>query len=316
VRLDPSDNSNCSRFGCAELESAQLARSYLLPALFCACSLRAAEQHAVEGGLQDLENALENPPPDSRLMVRWWWFGASVTKPEIEREIRAMQQGGIGGFEVQPVYPMTLDDPSQGISNLPYLSSGFLDTWHFASEKAHELGVRMDVTLGSGWPFGGPYVPVTHAAGMLRIVKTLVPMGANAIPVPSMTVGEKLLAAFISQGDPQHLQLSGTTPLSIEHIREGRLSVQSGLSGQCTVLFFIESRTGMMVKRPAVGAEGFVLDHFDREATMNHLQNVGDRLMTALADRPPYAVFSDSLEVYGSDWTSKFSTTVSSTSRL
>lgn len=274
--------------------------------LIGACSLRAAEKHAVEGEFQDLENALENPAPDSRLMVRWWWFGASVTKPEIEREIRAMQQGGIGGFEVQPVYPMSLDDPSQGINNLPYLSSGFLDALHFASEKAHELGMRIDVTLGSGWPFGGPYVPITHAAGMLRIVKTLVPAGANAIPVPSMTVGEKLLAAFLSKGDPQHLQLSSTTPLSIEHIGEGRLFLESGLSGQYTVLFFIESRTGMMVKRPALGAEGFVLDHFDREATISHLQNVGDRLMEAFADRPPYAVFSDSLEVYGSDWTSNF----------
>ena len=270
------------------------------------CSLRAAEKHAIADRFQDLENALENPPPDSRLMVRWWWFGAAVTKPEIEREIRAMQQGGIGGFEVQPVYPMVLDNPSQGISNLPYLSSDFLDALHFASEKAHELGMRIDVTLGSGWPFGGPYVPITHAAGMLRIVKTLVPTGADAIPLPSMTVGEKLLAAFLSQGDPQHLQLSSTTPLSIENVGEGRLSLQSGPSGQYTVLFFIESRTGMMVKRPAVGAEGFVLDHFDREATMSHLQNVGDRLMEAFADRPPYAVFSDSLEVYGSDWTSNF----------
>ena len=36
------------------------------------------------------------------------------------------------------------------------------------------------------------------------------------------------------------------------------------------VLFFISSRTGMQVKRPAVGAEGFVLDHMNRAAT-DHL---------------------------------------------
>jgi len=29
-------------------------------------------------------------------------------------------------------------------------------------------------------------------------------------------------------------------------------------------LFFISSRSGMMVKRAAVGAEGFVLNHYDR----------------------------------------------------
>ncbi len=58
-----------------------------------------------------------------------------------------------------------------------------------------------------------------------------------------------------------------------------------------------------MVKRPAVGAEGFVLDHYDQKATENHLHAVGDRLLEAFGDHPPYAVFSDSLEDYGSNWT-------------
>ena len=69
------------------------------------------------------------------------------------------------------------------------------------------------------------------------------------------------------------------------------------------LIWFISSRTGMMVKRPAVGAAGFVLDHYDRAATEEHLRAVGDRLLSAFGDQPPYAVFSDSLEDYASDWT-------------
>ena len=68
-------------------------------------------------------------------------------------------------------------------------------------------------------------------------------------------------------------------------------------------IFFISSRTGMTVKRPAVGAEGFVLDHYDQQAIQTHLHAVGDRLMQAFGDHPPYAIFSDSLEDYESDWT-------------
>ncbi|HMJ61316.1 MAG TPA: glycosyl hydrolase, partial [Bryobacteraceae bacterium] len=67
--------------------------------------------------------------------------------------------------------------------------------------------------------------------------------------------------------------------------------------------FFIASRTGQQVKRPSVGAEGFVLDHYDRAAIEHHLRTVGDRLLHAMRGNTPYAVFSDSLEVYGSDWT-------------
>ena len=40
-----------------------------------------------------------------------------------------------------------------------------------------------------------------------------------------------------------------------------------------------------------------------RSAVDEHLKIVGDRLMQAFGDMPPYAVFSDSLEVYGTDWT-------------
>ena len=58
-----------------------------------------------------------------------------------------------------------------------------------------------------------------------------------------------------------------------------------------------------MVKRPAAGAAGFVLDHYDSSAIANHLHAVGDRLLSAFGDHPPYAVFSDSLEDYASNWT-------------
>ena len=33
------------------------------------------------------------------------------------------------------------------------------------------------------------------------------------------------------------------------------------------------------MKRPAIGAEGFVLDHYDQTAIEAHLHAVGDRLM-------------------------------------
>ena len=32
----------------------------------------------------ELRRGFERPPDDARMMVRWWWFGPSVTKPELE----------------------------------------------------------------------------------------------------------------------------------------------------------------------------------------------------------------------------------------
>ncbi len=64
--------------------------------------------------IQDLRRAFANPPNDSRIMMRWWWFGGAVSQPELERELRAMKAAGIGGVEIQPVYPVALDDPQSG----------------------------------------------------------------------------------------------------------------------------------------------------------------------------------------------------------
>ncbi|MBN1569632.1 MAG: glycoside hydrolase [Acidobacteria bacterium] len=245
----------------------------------------------------DLRISFMNPPDDCRIMMRWWWFGPAVTREELEREMKLMKDGGIGGFEVQPVYPLALDDAEAGIRNLPYLSDEFLDALRFTSEKAHELGLRMDLTLGSGWPYGGPLVSVRDAAGKLRIVRNSLPDNTRRMPVPDIGAGEKLVGAFLR---------AGSDIRELEEIKDGAIVLPEGLQGKQEVIFFISSRTGMMVKRPAVGAEGFVLNHYDRAAVEAYLTNVGDRLMKALRSHPPHAVFCDSLEVFESDWTSDF----------
>src|SRR5689334_12197481 len=93
--------------------------------LFCAASL--AQSKNTDASLSNLQQFFKNPPADSRIMMRWWWFGPAVQKRELERELQTMKEGGIGGVEIQPVYPLELDDPAHEIRNLPYLSDEFLD---------------------------------------------------------------------------------------------------------------------------------------------------------------------------------------------
>ena len=73
------------------------------------------------------------------------------------------------------------------------------------------------------------------------------------------------------------------------------------------VLFFIGGKSGMQVKRPSFGAEGYVLNHLDKPSVDNYLKNTGDRLFEAFDKTTvPYSVFCDSLEVYNQDWTDDF----------
>lgn len=236
-------------------------------------------------------------------MMRWWWFGPAVTKPEIQRELEEMKAAGIGGVEIATLYPQALDDLQSGFRNLPYLSDEYIDALRFAASEAMRLGLRIDVTLGSGWPFGGPHTPVTQAAGEMRVETVAIPFQASSIVTPGISTGEQLIAMFLVPGSGDALAFREARPLPISTIENGRLKISAELSGPYSAVFFISSRTGMMVKRPAVGAEGFVLDHYDQKATENHLHAVGDRLLEAFGDHPPYSVFSDSLEDYGSNWT-------------
>jgi alpha-L-rhamnosidase len=257
----------------------------------------------MEPDLSLLKDSFTHPPDDSLIMMRWWWFGPAVVKPEIKRELEQMKSTGIGGVEIATLYPLSLNDPQSGFHNTTFLSDEHLDSLRFAASEARELGLRVDITLSSGWPFGGPHIPVTQAAGAMRVETVEIPFGAKSIPVPSVTSGERLEAVFFVPGSREALVAQEGNQVRNPAIERGRLQISSPLNGPNVAVFFISSRTGMTVKRPAIGAEGFVLDHYDKNAIQTHLHAFGVRFMEAFGDHPPYAVFSDSLEDYGSDWT-------------
>ena len=272
--------------------------------LLCALPIAAFAQPAAPSAPDDtaqLHQAFAHPPDSSKIMVRWWWFGPSATKSELQLELEQMKAAGIGGVEIATLYPLELDDPATGFHNYNYVSDEHIENLRFAADEARRLGMRVDITLGSGWPFGGPHIPVTQAAGELRVEQAPAPPGATSVAVPSLEAGEHLIAAFIAPANDGKPDYRETQQLTLPS--GSRIELPNSSSSLRVVTFFIASRTGMMVKRAAQGAAGFVLDHYDSAAIRNHLHAVGDRLLSAFDDHPPYAVFSDSLEDYGSDWT-------------
>ncbi len=250
-----------------------------------------------------LRESFAHPPDNSKLMMRWWWFGPAVTKPEISKELQQMKAAGIGGIEIATLYPLALDDPQTAFHNLTFLSDEHIEALRYAAQECHRLGMRIDITLTSGWPFGGPHISVNHAAGRLRVETISLPAASRSIMAPALSTGERLIAAFEVVGSPGRLDFKQAKSIPLTMIENGRLGFDASATSDSSAVFFISSRTGMTVKRAAVGAEGFVLDHYDPEAIAAHLHAVGDRMMQAFGDNPPYAVFSDSLEVEDSDWT-------------
>lgn len=264
-------------------------------AAFCALPTLPLPAQSLPGEtLSALHEKFLAPSPDARPMMRWWWFGPAVEKGELASELETMQKAGIGGVEIQPVYPMALDDPAHGIRNLKYLSPEFLDAITFTNRKARSLGLRVDLTLGSGWPYGGPNTSLALAACKLKV--EFVPVEGSQVAPPRLGEGERLIAAFLAAGTREKFDAAAARRF------DPAVALPAG-SGPRVALYFVEGHTRQMVKRASYGAEGFVLDHMSRAAIDEHLKDVAEPLLKAFGSEPPYAVFSDSLEVYDADWT-------------
>jgi hypothetical protein len=303
----------------------------ILAAVLCVLLPCAVAAQTAAPSFETLRKEFLSPPDAARPMVRWWWFGAAVVKPEILHELEQMKADGIGGAELAFEYPEVLDDPAKNLKNLPFLSPEMLDDITYAQSEGRKLGLRIDVTLGSGWPYGGPNTPLSEASSRLRTAEVAVAAQATTIAVPKLAEGESLLSAdivnSIAPAAPAALaapapvaappagafpgrgrgfgppaprwDAASATPLTVT----GATVTVTPSDKPRVALFFIAGHTRQTVKRPSVGAEGWVLDHFSHDAVADHLQKVGEPLLKAFGATPPYAIFSDSLEVYEADWT-------------
>ncbi len=280
--------------------------------------------------VETLRKDFQNPPNEARPMVRWWWFGAAVVKPEILRELQQMKADGIQGAELAFVYPEVLDDPAKGLKNLPFLSPEMLDDVNYAQSEGRKLGLRIDVTLCSGWPYGGPHITLAEAVGALHTFEVPVPANATTAEIPGGSTpasnprgfvwseGDSVISAVIAEpstvappaagagrggrgGGPRAATYNSATAKPITVTGTSATFAPSGKPR--VAVFFVAGHTRQQVKRAAVDADGWVLDPFSHDAVAKHLEKVGEPLVKAFGDTPPYAIFSDSLEAYGADWT-------------
>lgn len=232
---------------------------------------------AASGG-DSLAEGFRSVPAEARMRMYWRVFGPAWTSPEIDRELDQVKAAGVGGVTVYFMCPAALDDPSQGIKNLKFGSPEFLDFFRYAAEAAKKRGLRFGVNGSTGWPFGGPTVSVADSAQRIREVYA-----------------------------PRHSDLSKTDPGKDESLvavfRNGQPIDPNHLSGSGETRAYIAGPTRMQVKRPSYGSEGLVVNHYDRRALDRYLSAVVEPMLKA-GHGIVENLGCDSLEVYGSNWTS------------
>lgn len=224
-------------------------------------------------------------------MMRWWWFGPDVARADILRDLDEMAAAGIGGAEIASVYPL-------GGSSDTFLSESHRANLRFAAEAAEERDLRLDLTLGSGWPYGGPHIDESTASRKISWIREEIPLEEQRLPIPRAWPHDELIGAYLADGTP-HEQPEDFVQLEVG---SGHISIPRG-RGPRTLLLALSRLTGQSLKRASAGAEGLALDHYSAEAARRHIEAVAEPMVQAVGAELIGTVFCDSLEVYDADWT-------------
>ncbi len=225
--------------------------------------------------------------------TRWWWMGNAVDRENITRRMEEFAQAGIGGVEITPIYGVKGFE-EQFIS---HLSPEWMEMLIHTLNEAKRLGMGVDMVLGTGWPFGGPQVEPEFAASKMYIRDYVLKAGAKLEQVITIEEGDnsesarlQYLYAFDADGQKKDL-------LSLVNNQKLEWTTHN----DCVIYAIFLGKTGQQVKRSAPGGEGWVLDHFSAEALNDYLEPYENALVPA--QHKLRALFNDSYEVYGADYT-------------
>jgi hypothetical protein len=219
--------------------------------------------------------------------TRWWWLGSGVDRANLTRELEGFAKAGLGGVEICPIYEAVGAESK----SLEFLSPPWLAMLAHTTTEAKRLGLGVDLTTGTGWPFGGPMVtPDMASNGLRRITQT--------------ATGGKKLTLKLPKGNLQCLRAfpaSGAAVDLTDSVKAGVLD-WTPPAGTWTICGLTSQAPMQQVKRAAPGGAGNVLDPYSTAACQKYLATF-DRAFENFKAPRPRAQFHDSFEYYGADWT-------------
>ena len=233
---------------------------------------------------------------ESKPWTRWWWMGSAVDEENIDYLLEEYERVGLGGVEIAPIYG------AKGYEEryLDFLSEEWIAVLNHTVSKASELNMGVDMTLGTGWPFGGPQVKMEHAASKMIVQEYDISEGQRDLEIVQRKRNEREPDAILINviGTFKNGEKEDLNKLLVANVVE---NLPANLE-KVQALYF--AKTEQKVKRAAPGGEGFTLDHFFRTAVNNYLESFDKAFDNAYPDIRSF--YNDSFEVYGADFTADF----------
>lgn len=260
---------------------------------------------------QEIKDQIGHPDPEARGYTRWWWYGGAVTGEEIARELDLMREAGIGGVELQILYPLCVNEREKGIENQFYLSPEYFESIRFTCEEAKKRGMTFDMTLGSSWPYGGPFVPQSLSAP--NVIPYMLDVRGPASFSYDFTTRVYGTCVGCVMGRIEHCRM---VPESIVDITDRvtdrylfnwewgiELKEVQIPEGDYKIVLFLSNDKRQTVLKPLPGGDGLIIDHNRKDALRHFLKHAGDPIVEHVGPGMIQSFFCDSLEVFGQNWT-------------
>ena len=109
-------------------------------------------------------------PPITREARPWayhWWMGSAVDEANLAWNFKQFQDAGLGGVHIVPIYGV------KGYEDryIPFMSPQWVEMMQCAVKEADKRDMGVDMSLGTGWPFGGAAVSQADGSMVFSLVE-------------------------------------------------------------------------------------------------------------------------------------------------
>ena len=241
--------------------------------------------------------------------ARWWWPGNYVDSVELKREINLFADNSFGGMEIQPMGLFIPGSPDVQAKVKTWDTPEYYANVITVMQEARKRGLTIDMTDGSGWPPGGPFLNDADGFKTLAFADKDIIGGSHiAIVIPTVTNGttepSRLEAVIAVKTLPKNdavktksfpLDPSSTIILTTK-VKKDSLDWQAP-AGNWKIIAFWSKPQGekTMVAGPV---QGPVMDHLDSTKVLKSYKHLfGQRTgLQPYFGNPMRAVFDDSYE--------------------
>jgi hypothetical protein len=131
------------------------------------CTSLWGAQISSSGQADRIQSGFQSPPDSAKPLAYWWWLNGHTDATTITSDLEAMKQEGYGGAILMDANGSGQEGNTPVDPGPTFGSPAWQDMFLHTLKEARRLGLRISLTIQSGWNVGGPTVTPEQSAKLL-----------------------------------------------------------------------------------------------------------------------------------------------------